>query len=130
MSKDISQIIKNLGIQESNSGAAIGGNFLPTKGAEISSLSPVDGSVIAKVTMAESSDYNQVIAAAQDAFKTWRLLPAPKRGEIVRQFGEALRVKDYQYVSAWEFKGQPSDAVHHKEPLEYKNIEVKERSYK
>jgi succinate dehydrogenase / fumarate reductase flavoprotein subunit len=41
-----------------------------------------------------------------------------------------MRRKEFQYVSAWEYKGQPSEAVHHKEILEYENIEVKERSYK
>ena len=41
-----------------------------------------------------------------------------------------MRRKEFQYVSAWEYKGEPSDAVLHKEELVYENIEVKERSYK
>ena len=44
--------------------------------------------------------------------------------------GEALRHNEFQYVAAWEYKGEPSDAVLHKEDLVYENIEVKERSYK
>ena len=52
------------------------------------------------------------------------------REEYQTEGGEALRVKEYQYVSAWEYKGEPKDAVLHKEDLVYENIEVKERSYK
>jgi succinate dehydrogenase / fumarate reductase flavoprotein subunit len=52
------------------------------------------------------------------------------REEHQTENGEALRRPEFQYVSAWEYKGQPSQAVHHKEPLVYENIEVKERSYK
>ena len=44
--------------------------------------------------------------------------------------GEATRKKEFQFVSAWEYVGEPRDAILHKEKLEYKNIEVKERSYK
>ena len=52
------------------------------------------------------------------------------REESQTEEGEALRDNKFQYVSAWEYKGEPSDAVLHKEELEYENIEVKERSYK
>jgi len=53
--------------------------------------SPVDGLEIAKVKMATPADYNTAVDAAQEAFKTWRTVPAPKRGDIVRQIGDALR---------------------------------------
>ena len=52
------------------------------------------------------------------------------REEYQTPEGEALRRKEMQYVSAWEYKGEPKDAVLHKEELVYENIEVKERSYK
>ena len=52
------------------------------------------------------------------------------REEHQTKEGEAKRRKEYQFVSAWEYKGAPKDAVLHKEPLKYDNIEVKERSYK
>jgi succinate dehydrogenase / fumarate reductase flavoprotein subunit len=52
------------------------------------------------------------------------------REEYQTESGEAKRVKEFQYVSAWEYKGKPSDAIEHKEDLAYENIEVKERSYK
>jgi succinate dehydrogenase / fumarate reductase flavoprotein subunit len=52
------------------------------------------------------------------------------REEYQTPEGEAKRLKEFQFVSAWEYKGEPKDAVLHKEPLVYENIEVKERSYK
>ncbi|WP_299366849.1 fumarate reductase/succinate dehydrogenase flavoprotein subunit [Winogradskyella sp.] len=67
---------------------------------------------------------------AKDALERNESAGGHFREEYQTEGGEALRVKEYQYVSAWEYKGQPSDAVHHKESLEYENIEVKERSYK
>ena len=67
---------------------------------------------------------------AKDALERNESAGGHFREEYQTEGGEALRVKDYQYVSAWEYKGQPSEAVHHKEPLTYENIEVKERSYK
>ena len=67
---------------------------------------------------------------AKDALERNESAGGHFREEYQTEGGEALRVKDYQYVSAWEYKGLPSDAVHHKEALEYNNIEVKERSYK
>lgn len=67
---------------------------------------------------------------AKDALERNESAGGHFREEYQTDSGEALRVKDYQYVSAWEYKGQPSEAVHHKEELKYDNIEVKERSYK
>ncbi|MEQ8470599.1 MAG: aldehyde dehydrogenase family protein [Marinoscillum sp.] len=92
-SKDISTILKNLGVEASNPGAAIGSKWLPTRGAKITSFSPADGNAIADVTLADEDAYEKVVNASQEAFKTWRMKPAPQRGEIVRQIGEALRQK-------------------------------------
>ncbi|MDN5203298.1 aldehyde dehydrogenase family protein [Fulvivirgaceae bacterium BMA10] len=94
MSEDkfgMKEALSLLGIKSENSGASTGKNWLETKGEQISSVSPVDAKVIANVKVATESDYNLVVEAAQEAFKTWRLMPAPKRGEIVRQVGEELR---------------------------------------
>ncbi|MDW3194151.1 MAG: aldehyde dehydrogenase family protein [Cytophagales bacterium] len=85
--------LKELDILPDNQGAAIGGKWLNSSGATIESRSPVDGQLIASVTLADEAAYESVIEAAQNAFKSWRLVPAPKRGEIVRQLGEALRRK-------------------------------------
>lgn len=85
--------IQQLGIKEKNSGVSTGVNWLASTGELISSASPVDGKAIASVTSADKTTYETVIAKAQTAFAEWRTWPAPKRGEIVRQIGEALRAK-------------------------------------
>lgn len=92
MSKFDPNILRKLGVEASNPGAAIGSKWLPTTGKKITSISPVDGTAIAEVTLADDEAYEKVIRAAGEAFKSWRMLPAPQRGEIVRQIGEALRL--------------------------------------
>ncbi|MBV7269648.1 fumarate reductase/succinate dehydrogenase flavoprotein subunit [Winogradskyella luteola] len=67
---------------------------------------------------------------AKDALEREESAGGHFRDEYQTEGGEAMRRKEFQYVSAWEYKGQPSEAAHHKESLEYDNIEVKERSYK
>jgi aldehyde dehydrogenase (NAD+) len=89
----VQSVLKELGIKAENDGAAIGNHWLHTRGEKIHSYSPVDGKLIATVYAASEADYEACILKAQDAFKTWRMMPAPKRGEIVRQFGEELRKK-------------------------------------
>ena len=86
-------ILKQLGIKENNKGVSTGRNWLQSRGETITSYSPVDGKVIASVTAADKEAYEAVIQKAQEAFKEWRNWPAPKRGEVVRQIGEALRAK-------------------------------------
>ncbi|MFL9485417.1 aldehyde dehydrogenase family protein [Chitinophagaceae bacterium LWZ2-11] len=85
------EFLNRLNIQALNTGVATGNNWLATKGEVIESFSPVDGKLIASVTSADDACYNQVIETAKKAFAEWRLWPAPKRGEIVRQIGDALR---------------------------------------
>jgi len=86
----ISEVLEQLGIKVQNPGTSTGEQWF-SSGEEISSYSPVDGKLIARVTTTTQEDYERVIATAATAFKEWRLTPAPKRGEIVRQFGEELR---------------------------------------
>lgn len=86
----ISEVLEQLGIRAQNPGTSTGEQWF-SSGEEISSYSPVDGKLIARVTTTTQEDYERVIATAATAFKEWRLTPAPKRGEIVRQFGEELR---------------------------------------
>jgi aldehyde dehydrogenase (NAD+) len=86
----ISEVLEQLGIKAQNPGTSTGEQWF-SSGEEISSYSPVDGKLIARVTTTTQEDYERVIATAATAFKEWRLKPAPKRGEIVRQFGEELR---------------------------------------
>ncbi len=85
--------LKILGIDPLNPGASTGSEWLETNGDETSSFSPINDSLIAKVKNATLDDYEHLMAKAQDAYLQWRIIPAPKRGEIVRQIGEALRAK-------------------------------------
>ncbi|MFD2921011.1 aldehyde dehydrogenase family protein [Terrimonas rubra] len=80
-----------LNIAEKNNGVSTGVKWIPTTGETITSYTPVDGSVIGTVNTADRNAYDHVVQQAQDAFVEWRKWPAPKRGEIVRQIGEALR---------------------------------------
>ncbi|MBP6590141.1 MAG: aldehyde dehydrogenase family protein [Chitinophagaceae bacterium] len=83
--------LHTLRIQQENSGISTGQEWLSGKGSLIESYSPVDGKKIAAVTAADRESYDAVINKATAAFHQWRLVPAPKRGEVVRQIGEALR---------------------------------------
>ena len=88
---EMQQVLKVLGIKPVNSGASTGAEFLNTKGEVISSFSPVDGKLIATVNSATAADYELVVQKAQEAFIYWRTLPAPRRGDIVRQLAEKIR---------------------------------------
>lgn len=88
---EIGQILSQLGIKETNSGASTGSYWFATRGTKIDSYSPVDGKLIASVHSASETDYEATILKAQEAFAEWRLIPAPKRGELVRQLGVKLR---------------------------------------
>ena len=84
-------LLKNLKLSSGNIGVSTGKNWLKSSGDSIDSHSPVDGKRIASVTTTDRQSYEQVVAQALEAFESWKLWPAPKRGEVVRQFGEALR---------------------------------------
>ncbi len=86
----IEKSLSNLGIKKDNKGVSSGGSYF-AHGKLIESFSPTDGKLIARVTMANDSDYDQVINTAKKAFLEFRQIPAPKRGELVRQFGLKLR---------------------------------------
>jgi aldehyde dehydrogenase (NAD+) len=86
----IQDTLRQLGIQDKNPGSSTGTNHF-ANGAICTSYSPVDGARIADVVCSTKEDFEQVMQAAEQAFKVWRTMPAPKRGEIVRQFGDRLR---------------------------------------
>ncbi len=84
--------LKKLGINKINYGASTGTKWSKTKSAgELKIYSPVDGKFIAGVYKASISDYNKIIEKAKASFEYWKNIPAPKRGEIVRQIGLELR---------------------------------------
>lgn len=87
----IQEALENLGIKSENSGTSTGSDWLEAKGEYITSYSPVNGAAIASVSVTTPEQYELVIVKAQEAFAAWRKIPAPKRGEVVRQIGEALR---------------------------------------
>ena len=86
------EALEQLGVKDINDGTSTGiTNF--ASGELLESYSPVDGKLIGKVKMTTPADYEKVMEKATAAFKEFRLMPAPQRGEIVRQFGEKLRQK-------------------------------------
>ncbi|MEM6398082.1 MAG: aldehyde dehydrogenase family protein [Bacteroidota bacterium] len=82
--------LNSLGLEAKNPGTSTGQSSTDS-GQYIESFSPVDGKSIGHVSVTTREEYEQVIEAAQAAFEQWRLMPAPQRGEIVRQYGNALR---------------------------------------
>ena len=98
-------ILSNLGINVINEAFSTGKNWGSADGCAISTItSPVDGKKIADVKMASAKCYDTVVVKAAEAFKKWRSIPAPKRGEIVRQVGESLRKhkEDLGYLVSYE----------------------------
>lgn len=89
----IEQSLKNLGISTENNGVSSGGDFF-AHGDLLESYSPTDGKLIAKIKTANADDYKKVIETSKEAFKEFRMIPAPKRGELVRQFG--LKLREYK----------------------------------
>jgi aldehyde dehydrogenase (NAD+) len=85
------QFLQELKIQKENQGSSTGAKWIQSKGETIQSFSPVDNQLIGAVVTTDAAAYEQVIQTAQNAFIEWRNWPAPKRGEVVRQLGEALR---------------------------------------
>jgi aldehyde dehydrogenase (NAD+) len=86
-------IFSALGLRATLSGASYGDQWFAGSGDWIEVHSPASGELLAKVEQASEADYNAVVGQAIKAFEFWRALPAPRRGEIVRQFGIALRQK-------------------------------------
>ncbi len=93
MAKDygIHKALNELGINDVNNGLCTGTVWKETSGDIRKSCSPVDGNEIAGIRQATTEDYRTVIATAKDAFKKWRKIPAPVRGDVVRQIGNELR---------------------------------------
>ncbi len=94
MSLNITDVLKRLQINDINEAFSTGLNWGSSSGALVKDIvSPTDGKKIAAVNFADAGNYNRLVEHAAKAFLTWRAVPAPKRGEIVRQIGESLREK-------------------------------------
>lgn len=90
---DVKKLLQELGIKDTNAGACTGENqWIETPGGrELVSKTPNDGSRIASVIQANEAAYEAVMAKAEEAFRTWRMMPAPERGLIIRELGDELR---------------------------------------
>ena len=92
MSTRPSDLLKSLGIEPEHLGA-YDGKWIETSGELLESRNPATGKVIAKVKQASAADYERCAKSAHEAFLAWREIPAPKRGEVVRKLGDAIRAK-------------------------------------
>jgi len=86
-------IFRALGLKSRLKGANCGGEWFAASGDLLEVRSPTTGELLAKIEQAGARDYEKVMRQSQQAFQVWRMVPAPKRGEVVRQIGEALRAK-------------------------------------
>ncbi|MCD6354597.1 MAG: aldehyde dehydrogenase family protein [Prolixibacteraceae bacterium] len=85
------EVVKALDIEGVNSGVCTGTEWREADGEVIHSYSPADGALIASVKQATLENYREVVSGAKEAFEVWKMIPAPKRGEVVRQIGLELR---------------------------------------
>jgi aldehyde dehydrogenase (NAD+) len=86
------QILKNLGIATQNHGVSSGLISWKGSSASLGSFSPVDGQLIAETELGGLDDYEKMVSNAQQVQKKWQNMPAPQRGEIIRQMGDAFRL--------------------------------------
>jgi aldehyde dehydrogenase (NAD+) len=84
------ELLESLGVRAENAGACTG-DWIDTRGAELVSYNPTSEEPIARIRQATGDDYERVAQAAGRAFESWKMVPAPQRGEIVRQLGDELR---------------------------------------
>jgi aldehyde dehydrogenase (NAD+) len=89
--KEMESVLQALGLKDINNGVSTGLQSWKPAGSRLESYSPVDGELIASVVQANKDDYEKVMVKAQEAFAVWRTVPAPQRGELVRQMGNKLR---------------------------------------
>ncbi len=87
----IKEALASLGVRKSYSGVSTGSTWLRASGGRIESYSPVDGKLVGSVQGADRRSFEKVVSVAFEAFQEWRKWPAPRRGEVVRQIGDALR---------------------------------------
>ncbi|HET8753259.1 MAG TPA: aldehyde dehydrogenase family protein, partial [Salinimicrobium sp.] len=86
----IDQALKDLGVKDINMGTSTGSNWFAS-GEILESYSPVDNALVGKVKTTTREDYEKVVETASAAFKEWRKMPAPQRGDVVRKFNNELR---------------------------------------
>ena len=87
----IKEALAELGLKKNNPGVSTGSKWYRSTGGLIESYSPADGRLIGSVHGADEKTFDKVVKQSEEAFQVWRTWPAPKRGEVVRQVGVALR---------------------------------------
>jgi aldehyde dehydrogenase (NAD+) len=87
----LKNVLDNLGVPSPTQSIAIGGKWLSGQGSQIELRSPIDGAALTSFAAATEDQVDSVVSAAHEAFLHWRTVPAPQRGEYVRQIGDALR---------------------------------------
>ena len=87
----MNNVLNNLGLNKINSGAHIGGCSSSLGSEVIDSINPSNNKLLAKVSLATLSDYEEIVDVSYHSWKEWRMIPAPQRGEVVRQIGMKLR---------------------------------------
>jgi aldehyde dehydrogenase (NAD+) len=104
MDTSLQHALARLGAPGNLASVALGGCWRPGRGGSLSVHTPIDGSPIASFAAATEADVQDAVSAAGEAFRQWRVVPAPRRGELVRRFGEMLRKhkEDLAAVVTWE----------------------------
>ncbi len=85
------ELLQRLGLSGVQEGAVTGCDALPCHGPILEVVSPVDGRVLGSIRQTSEGDYEQVAVRATEAFLHWRMVPAPRRGEVIRQIGQVVR---------------------------------------
>jgi aldehyde dehydrogenase (NAD+) len=100
----VNEVLSQLGLSSENSGVVVGCDALSPNGSRLSVRSPIDGSTLATVRTASKDDIQSAIDRAHEAFLKWRIIPAPKRGEFVREIGNRLRARKTELATlvSWE----------------------------
>jgi aldehyde dehydrogenase (NAD+) len=113
MSDQIADVLRALGVPADFPAVALGGQWQQGTGAELVPRSPIDGSRLAAMRSATPADVDSAAASAAEAFRAWRLVPAPRRGELVRRIGNRLREKQQSLAAlvTWETGKIAAEAV-------------------
>src|SRR6516165_7845943 len=93
MNQILSAALEQIGVTDLSRGVAIGDDRQEGQGERHTVRSPIDGSTLAELCFAGPTQVQKAIDAASAAFQSWRLVPAPTRGDLVRRFGEQLRAR-------------------------------------
>ena len=112
MHAQLREILKRLSVPLEPAAIAIGSRWRPATGPKLTVRTPIDGSELVCFPAARTEDVAEVVDAASEAFRKWRMVPAPQRGELVRRIGQRLRrhIDDLAALVTWEAGKIPQEA--------------------